>query len=68
VEECKQIVASESKLPARAKEKLQGACSKAAKGDTNAVKRVAREVCEEVIGKSPLPASAREAADANCRK
>jgi len=68
VEECKTIIASESKLPAGAKEKLEGACSKAAKGDTAAVKQAAREVCEEVINASPLPAAAKTQALPNCKK
>jgi len=68
VEECKKIIASESKLSQGAKEKLEGACAKAAKGDTAAVKQAAREVCEEVINASPLPAAAKEQAQANCKK
>ena len=68
VDECKSIIASESKLPQGAKEKLEGACAKAAKGDTNAVKVAAREVCEEVIDQSPLPSSAKESAKANCKR
>jgi hypothetical protein len=68
VEECKTIIASESKLPHGAKEKLEGACSKAAKGDTTAVKQAAREVCEEVINASPLPAAAKQQALPNCKK
>ncbi len=39
------------------KEKLASACDKAAKGDTQAVKQAAREVCEEVIQKTALPTS-----------
>ncbi len=68
VEECKTIIASESKLNQVAKEKLEGACAKAAKGDTAAVKQVAREVCEEVINASPLPAASKQAALPNCKK
>jgi hypothetical protein len=67
--ECKQIIQAQSKLPSGAKAKLEGACEKAAKGDTAAVKKAAREVCEEVIGKSAVPAgAAREAALGACRK
>jgi len=68
VEQCKTIIAAESKLPQGAKEKLEGACSKAAKGDTAAVKQAAREVCEEVINSSPLPAAAKTQALPNCKK
>jgi hypothetical protein len=69
VAQCKQIIQSQSKLPATAKTKLEGACEEAAKGNTNAVKVAAREVCEEVIGKSSVPnGSAKEAALKACRK
>jgi hypothetical protein len=69
VEECKTIIASESKLPQGAKEKLESACSNAAKGDTAAVKKAAREVCEEVISNSSaVPSADKEKALATCRK
>jgi hypothetical protein len=68
VETCKQIISSQSKLSQGAKEKLEGACSKAAKGDTAAVKKAAREVCEEVINTSSIPSAAKEQALASCRK
>jgi hypothetical protein len=68
VEECKTIIASESKLTASAKEKLEGACAEAAKGDTAAVRQASREVCEEVIDDSPLPAAAKQQALPNCKK
>ncbi|MGO9490606.1 MAG: hypothetical protein ACLQBB_16495 [Solirubrobacteraceae bacterium] len=69
VSECKRIIQSQSKLPASAKVKLEGACAKAAEGDTAAVKKAAREVCEEVIAESSLPSGAtREAALAACRR
>ncbi|MCW3034635.1 MAG: hypothetical protein QOK19_2672 [Solirubrobacteraceae bacterium] len=69
IAECKQIIQSQSKLPASAKTRLEGACEQAAKGNTNAVKLAAREVCEEVIDKSSVPnGSAKEAALKACRK
>jgi ABC-type phosphate transport system substrate-binding protein len=69
VAECKSIIHGETKLPSGAKEKLEGACAAAAKGDTAAVKKAAREVCEEVIGKSSVPSgAAKEGALAACRK
>jgi hypothetical protein len=65
---CKQTIAAESTLPAGAKAKLEAVCGKAAKGDTAAVKQAAREVCEEVINKSPIPAGAsKEQALASCK-
>jgi hypothetical protein len=69
IAECKQIIQQQSKLPSGAKSKLEGACEKAANGDTNAVKVAAREVCEEVIDKSAVPnGSAKEEALKACRK
>ena len=69
VSECKRIIQSQSKLPASAKVKLEGACAKAAEGDTTAVKKAAREVCEEVIDESPVPiGAAKQAALAACKK
>ena len=68
-EECKQIIQSQTKLPEGAKKKLEGACEKAAKGDTSAVKTAAREVCEEVVNTSAVPSgAAKEAALASCKK
>jgi hypothetical protein len=67
VSECKQLISSESKLPSGAKKKLEGACAAAAKGDTSAIKRAAREVCEEVINTASLPASSKEQALASCQ-
>jgi hypothetical protein len=69
VTECKQVIQSQAKLPSSAKAKLEGACVQAAKGNTQAVKTAAREVCEEVIGKAKLPSGAdREAAEKACRR
>jgi hypothetical protein len=68
VEECKNIISSENKLTSGAKEKLEGACAEAAKGNTAAVTKAAREVCEETIDNSALPTSAKEAAKKDCQK
>jgi hypothetical protein len=65
---CKAEIKAQSTLPASAKSKLEGICSKVAKGDKKAVRAVAREVCEEVIHGASLPAGAtREQALAACR-
>ncbi|HYM55326.1 MAG TPA: hypothetical protein VES97_08190 [Solirubrobacteraceae bacterium] len=65
---CKQTIQSQSTLSAGAKSKLEAVCDKAAKGDTAAVKQAAREVCEEVIKTSAVPAGpAREQALAACK-
>ena len=68
VEECKSIIHAETTLSASAREKLEGACAEAAKGNTSVVKKVAREVCEETINSSALPQAAKQEADATCRK
>jgi hypothetical protein len=70
VAECHHLIESQKALSATAKTKLSEACDKAGKGDTQAVKKAAREVCEEVVQKagSALPASAKETALAACRK
>jgi hypothetical protein len=68
VEECKRIIQAESKLSSGAKSKLEAACSEAAKGNTGAVTKAAREVCEETIDSSSIPTSAKEAAKADCQK
>jgi hypothetical protein len=65
---CKAEIRQQSTLPASAKSKLEGICSKVAKGDRKAVRAVAREVCEEVIHGASLPAGpSREQALAACR-
>jgi ABC-type phosphate transport system substrate-binding protein len=70
VAECHRLIKSDKSLPPTAKEKLENACEEAGKGNTAAVKRAAREVCEEVVSSSPLPAnsSARQQALAACKK
>jgi hypothetical protein len=65
---CKAAIRAQSTLPASAKAKLEAICAKVARGDKNAVRVVAREVCEEVIKGSSLPAGpSREQALAACR-
>ncbi|HEY4451941.1 MAG TPA: hypothetical protein VGN13_10155 [Solirubrobacteraceae bacterium] len=65
---CKAEIKVQSTLPASAKAKLEGICSKVAAGDKKAVQAVAREVCEEVIKGASLPAGAsRDQALAACR-
>jgi len=66
---CKAAIQAQSVLPSSAKAKLEGVCSKAASGDQAAVKKVAQEICEEVINRSPVPpGSAREQALAACKQ
>ena len=69
VAECHHLIETQKDLSANAKAKLSEACDKAGKGDTQAVKQAAREVCEEVVSKATsLPASAKESALAACKK
>jgi hypothetical protein len=65
---CKSEIQAQSTLPASAKSKLESVCSKAAKGEKQAVTAVAREVCEEVIKRASLAkGAAEEQALAACR-
>ena len=65
---CKQQIQSQSTLPAGAKGKLEAVCEKAARGDTGAVKQAAREICEEVVNNSKIPAgAAKEQALTACK-
>jgi hypothetical protein len=65
---CKQAIQSQTTLPAHAKAKLEAVCGKAASGDQAAVRKAAKEVCEEVINTASIPASAKERALQTCRK
>jgi DNA transposition AAA+ family ATPase len=67
VETCKREIQAATTLPASSKSKLEAVCAKAAAGETTAVKNAVREVCEEAINKSSLPAATREPALAACR-
>jgi hypothetical protein len=65
---CKQAIQAQSTLPASAPSQLEPVSGKAANGDEAAVRKAAREVCEEVINKSAVPAGpAREQALAACK-
>jgi hypothetical protein len=55
IAECKRAIATQTTLPPEAKSKLQGVCDKAANGEREAVQKVAREVCEEVIRNGSIP-------------
>ena len=70
VAECHSLIEKDKSLPSNAKVKLEHACDEAGKGNTAAVHQVAREVCEEVVSKSPLPADspARKQALESCKK
>jgi hypothetical protein len=69
IAQCKAAVQAEKALPADAKQKLDAVCPAAAKGENGPVKRVAEEVCSNVIKGSAIPAGpAREQALAACKK
>jgi hypothetical protein len=68
VAKCRHTIAAQRKLPSRSRAKLESACAAAARGDTAAVKVVAREVCEEAIEAASLPASTKQAALGACRR
>ena len=69
IETCKRQIHSTQTLSANVKSKLEAVCVKAAHGDKAAVKQVGREVCEEIINRSPLPAGVtKDKALAACRK
>ncbi len=65
---CKQAIQAQTTLPASSKAKLEAVCGKAASGDQAAVRKAAKEVCEEVINKASIPSSAKERALQTCRK
>ena len=67
VETCKREIQAATTLTASSKSKLEAVCAKAAAGNTTAVKKAVREVCEEAINSSPLPAAAKEQALAACK-
>lgn len=67
VETCKREIQAATTLTASSKSKLEAVCAKAAAGNTTAVKKAVREVCEEAITSSPLPATAKEQALAACK-
>jgi hypothetical protein len=69
IDACKRQIQSTRNLSASVRSKLEAVCVKAASGDTAAVKQAGREVCEEVINTSRLPAGAsKDKALAACRK
>ncbi|HMD57634.1 MAG TPA: hypothetical protein VKG82_09205 [Solirubrobacteraceae bacterium] len=66
---CKQAVQAQTSLSSTVRGRLEVICQKAASGNHAAVVQAAREVCEEVIKSSSLPAgTAKEQALAGCRK
>jgi len=68
VAECKSVIKEAPTLGASTKAKVEAICNKAADGDLAGARAAAKEVCEEVINSSPIPAGAiKERALAACK-
>jgi hypothetical protein len=68
VAECKSVIKEAPTLGASTKAKVEAICNKAADGDLAGARTAAKEVCEEVINSSPIPAGAiKEHALAACK-
>jgi hypothetical protein len=68
VAECKSVIKEAPTLGASTKAKVEAICNKAADGDLAGARAAAKEVCEEVINSSPIPAGAiKEHALAACK-
>ena len=68
---CKASISSATQLSSSLKTKLTGLCDKAANGDVNGVKKVAAEVCKEIVNAdvpSSAPSSIKDQALAACKK
>lgn len=68
---CKASINSATQLPAADKTKLTGLCDKAANGDVNGVKKIAAEVCKDIVNAdvpSSAPSSIKDQALAACKK
>jgi hypothetical protein len=67
VSACKTSINAQPTLTASVKSKLTAACDKAANGDVAGARKVAGQVCQEIV-KSTVPASAQAQALASCPK
>ena len=68
---CKASINSATTLPASDKTKLTGLCDKAANGDVAGVKKIAAEVCKDIVNAdvpSSAGASIKDQALAACKK
>lgn len=68
---CKASINSASQLSSTLKTKLTGLCDKAANGDVSGVKKVAAEVCKDIVNAdvpSSAPSSIKDQALAACKK
>jgi hypothetical protein len=64
---CLRTIQAAPGLTTSQKTKLEAICGKAAKGDRASVRKVAEEVCAEILRGSGGPSTAREQAIAACK-
>ena len=68
VAECRAVIKEAPTLSSSTKAKVEAICNKAADGNLAGARAAAKEVCEEVINASPIPAGAiKEHALAACK-
>ena len=68
---CKASISSATQLSSSLKTKLTGLCDKAAHGDVAEVKKIAAEVCKDIVNAnvpSSAPSSVKDQALAACKK
>lgn len=68
---CKASISSATQLSSSLKTKLTGLCDKAANGDVSGVKKIAAEVCKQIVNAdvpSSAPSSIKDQALAACKK
>jgi hypothetical protein len=63
---CKNSISQAATLDATDKSKLSGLCDKAAHGDVSGVKKVAEQVCNDVVKKT-VPSAGQAQAAAACK-
>jgi hypothetical protein len=68
---CKASINAATQLSSSLKTKLTGLCDKAANGDASGVKKIAAEVCKDIVNAdvpSSAPSSIKDQALAACKK
>lgn len=64
---CRSFIKKEPRLLAGKKAKVEGMCYKVSRSNAAGARALAKEVCVEVVGASPIPIVARRKALAACR-
>lgn len=64
---CRSFIKKEPQLLASKKAKVEGMCYKVSRSNVAGARALAKEVCVEVVGASPIPIVARRKALAACR-